>query len=257
MPRSRSRSMLSRTWASISRASRAPVASRNRSASVDLPWSIWAMTEKLRMWLGGINSDLSLVQPQEGLRIRGPDVVGARADEAVVRILLEHVRRPAGDPAHGKDRRVEIDRQAERVEHRRGVEVDVRVETLLGLDDLLDAFGHRVPLRLTGLFAERLRQPPEVHRARVLRAVHAMAEAGDLFLPRQLPANDGLGAIEAGRGANLEEQLHDLGIRPAVERSLQGADGGHDGGVDVGQRRGGDARGERRRVELMIGVQIG
>src|SRR6187402_1530476 len=51
MPRSRSRSMASRTWASISRAWSAPVTSRMRSARVDLPWSMWAMIEKLRMWL--------------------------------------------------------------------------------------------------------------------------------------------------------------------------------------------------------------
>ena len=41
----------SRTWASISRACSAPVTSRKRSASVDLPWSMCAMIEKLRMLL--------------------------------------------------------------------------------------------------------------------------------------------------------------------------------------------------------------
>src|SRR5690349_7240113 len=50
MPRSRSRSIASRTCASISRACSAPVSSRKRSASVDLPWSMWAMTAKLRTW---------------------------------------------------------------------------------------------------------------------------------------------------------------------------------------------------------------
>src|ERR1700761_5276256 len=51
IPRSRSRSMASRTWACISRALRAPVNSSNRSERVDLPWSMWAMMAKLRMWL--------------------------------------------------------------------------------------------------------------------------------------------------------------------------------------------------------------
>src|SRR6185369_439120 len=50
MPRSRSRSMESSTCASISRDVRPPVRSMMRSASVDLPWSMWAMMEKLRMW---------------------------------------------------------------------------------------------------------------------------------------------------------------------------------------------------------------
>ena len=49
MPRSRSRSMLSNTWSRILRASIVLVTSRKRSASVDLPWSICAIIEKLRI----------------------------------------------------------------------------------------------------------------------------------------------------------------------------------------------------------------
>src|SRR5215203_6139418 len=49
MPRSRSRSMESSSCARIARGSTVCVSSRIRSASVDLPWSMWAMIEKLRM----------------------------------------------------------------------------------------------------------------------------------------------------------------------------------------------------------------
>src|SRR4051795_6632563 len=49
MPRSRSRSIESRICARINRASTVFVISRIRSASVDFPWSMWAMIEKLRM----------------------------------------------------------------------------------------------------------------------------------------------------------------------------------------------------------------
>ena len=48
MPFSRSRSMESSTWLVIWRASMVCVSSRMRSASVDLPWSTWAMMLKLR-----------------------------------------------------------------------------------------------------------------------------------------------------------------------------------------------------------------
>jgi hypothetical protein len=41
--------MLSSTWDVISRAERPPVTWINRSASVDFPWSIWAMMLKLRI----------------------------------------------------------------------------------------------------------------------------------------------------------------------------------------------------------------
>ena len=45
MPRSRSMSMESSTCSSISRALRPPQCWINRSASVDFPWSIWAIME--------------------------------------------------------------------------------------------------------------------------------------------------------------------------------------------------------------------
>ena len=52
MPRSRSMSIRSRYWARICRASTTPVICSIRSASVDLPWSMWAMMQKLRMSSG-------------------------------------------------------------------------------------------------------------------------------------------------------------------------------------------------------------
>ena len=49
MPRSRSKSIESSTCASISRSDKPPHIWMKRSERVDLPWSIWAMMEKLRM----------------------------------------------------------------------------------------------------------------------------------------------------------------------------------------------------------------
>src|SRR5450759_9706 len=56
MPRSRSRSILSRSCSFMSRAATVPVTSRTRSASVDLPWSMWAMMLKLRMWSSAVTT---------------------------------------------------------------------------------------------------------------------------------------------------------------------------------------------------------
>src|SRR3989338_2136406 len=49
IPFSRSRSMESRICSCILRFSTVPVISSMRSESVDLPWSMWAMIQKLRM----------------------------------------------------------------------------------------------------------------------------------------------------------------------------------------------------------------
>ena len=54
MPLSRSKSILSNTWACISLLVRRPVFSIIRSASVDLPWSMWAIIQKLRILLWSI-----------------------------------------------------------------------------------------------------------------------------------------------------------------------------------------------------------
>ena len=55
MPRSRSMSIRSRYWALACRGSSTPVSRSIWSASVDLPWSMWAMIEKLRMRSGGVS----------------------------------------------------------------------------------------------------------------------------------------------------------------------------------------------------------
>ena len=56
MPFSRSRSIESSSCSDILRGSTVAVASSRRSESVDLPWSMWAMMQKLRIiaaWPGG------------------------------------------------------------------------------------------------------------------------------------------------------------------------------------------------------------
>ncbi len=54
MPRSRSMSIRSRYWARISRSATTPVSCSIRSASVDLPWSMWAMMQKFRICAGAV-----------------------------------------------------------------------------------------------------------------------------------------------------------------------------------------------------------
>src|SRR2546425_31848 len=100
MPRSRSSSMSSRNCADISRAETAPVASRMRSASVDFPWSMWAMIEKLRMWMGSrIGRIYGSRAPfaSEAVRSRRPPrplASGGSAPAAVVRMPAPRAATP-------------------------------------------------------------------------------------------------------------------------------------------------------------------
>ncbi len=59
MPRSRSMSMRSRYWAFMSRSLTMPVMPSIRSARVDLPWSMWAMMQKLRIHSGSVEAGSS------------------------------------------------------------------------------------------------------------------------------------------------------------------------------------------------------
>ena len=54
MPRSRSMSIESSSCSFMSRSATVPVDWISRSASVDLPWSMWATMEKLRMCAGSV-----------------------------------------------------------------------------------------------------------------------------------------------------------------------------------------------------------
>src|SRR5689334_19882462 len=69
MPRSRSMSMRSRYCARMARASTTPVSCSMRSASVDLPWSMWAMMQKFRIRAGGVN----VLSANEGTRLPFPE----------------------------------------------------------------------------------------------------------------------------------------------------------------------------------------
>ena len=129
------------------------------------------------------------------LRVFRSDVLGARPDETVVRVLLEHVRRPAGDAAHGEDRREEIHSDAQRVIGRRRVEINVRVQLLLGLHQRLDALRHLEPDRLTRALSQIARHLAQMRRARIFRVVDPMAEAGNLFLLRELRTDDFFGLL--------------------------------------------------------------
>ena len=51
IPRSRSKSIPSSSWACILRFGTVPVSSKMRSDRVVLPWSIWATIEKLRIFI--------------------------------------------------------------------------------------------------------------------------------------------------------------------------------------------------------------
>src|SRR4026207_969928 len=104
-------------------------------------------------------------------------VVGAGADQAVVVVLLEQVRGPARDAGGGDDRSEEIHRDADRVEERRRVEVDIGDEPLGRVDLRVQRHRQVVPEGLAGLTTGLLRHALQDGGARVARGVDAVTEA--------------------------------------------------------------------------------
>src|SRR5438270_10912974 len=109
MPRSRSRSIESSTCSRIWRGSTVCVSSRMRSASVDLPWSMWAMIEKLRMrrWFMECRTRLEVVddlrETLEEARRPGALALGQLLVEAAAPLVdlraarVHHARALAGE----------------------------------------------------------------------------------------------------------------------------------------------------------------
>src|SRR5262249_24688239 len=116
IPRSRSSSIESSSCSRISRPVTVSVSSRMRSARVDLPWSMWAMIEKLRILLWSIENGgergamksydtatiAELERPdgwspiRKRLGIQAFGVNARTAREAGGRVIPEHDEAPSG-----------------------------------------------------------------------------------------------------------------------------------------------------------------
>ena len=79
-----------------------------------------------------------------------------------------------------------------------------------------------------------------------------MTEAEELLLALEHRVHRGRRLL---RRAPLLEERHRRGVRTAVQRTAERSDPGDDGRGQVGARARDDARGERRGIHLVLGVQ--
>ena len=97
IPRSRSRSIESSSWARMSRAETASVISRMRSASVDLPWSMCAMIEKLRILLWSMGSAAMVLVAPVFAGIPPAQARRRREPQREQRVELSDLQQPAAE----------------------------------------------------------------------------------------------------------------------------------------------------------------
>ena len=154
--------------------------------------------------------------------------------------------------------------EADRTVDQTGVEVDVRVqvtgdEVFVVQRDLFQLGGH---VEQCAFIGRQLQGIGTLHdllqirlgdgRARIVRLVHTMAEAGDAL-------TIGLGILHefldgrAGIADGLELAKHGL-VRTAVQWARQRIDAGRDGGIQIGVCGTGDAYHRGGAVLLMVGM---
>src|SRR5687768_2178788 len=86
-----------------------------------------------------------------------PDILGTGADQPGHVVLLEDMRAPSGDAAHGEHRGEELGRNAQRVEQGREIEVHVGILPRHRADALLDRAREAEPVAAAGHLARRCR----------------------------------------------------------------------------------------------------
>src|ERR1017187_3311645 len=128
---------------------RSPRCGNTGSSAPPVWWSAIPSNTRVRPWL-------TLPDRDPCLAVRVALILGARTDQTVVAVLLQHVRRPTRHAADGEDGRVEIDGNAQRIVRGSGVEVDIRIELLDLLDGLFHALGEPVQLLVAGALAQFL-----------------------------------------------------------------------------------------------------
>ena len=207
-------------------------------------------------WIGVQRPREKPFRSGRGRRRLGPDVARRGSNQAPGALLLSDVRAPPDHPRGAERRREERARQADRLEQDRRVELDVGLERAVGvaarergLGGVLDG-AREIEPRGRRRVAEPTERALEHERPRIAHAVNAVPHA------HHAAAGVELGLDPRGRARRVahgvEHVEHGSG-RTAVQRALERADAGDDGGDDVAARRRDDARGERRRVHAVVG----
>ena len=151
-------------------------------------------------------------------------IQGAGADQAVIGILLEDMRRPPADARAGDEVGEQRQGKPQIVQDRGGVVIDVGDDTLGLPHALLDSRGDGEPFPVASGFRQPLCHGAQMGRTGITGAIDAMAK------PRNL-APRGQRLIDIGGGAlglvDLQKHLHHFIDRPTMQWAFDGANTRH------------------------------
>jgi len=129
---------------------------------------------------------LSLPDRNPGLAVGVALVFRPGADQAIVAVLLKHVRRPTRHTAHRENRREEVDRDAQR----NNTSMPNR-NRHSDLNPLIDFTVSSIRLEADRVFSWPVRFPSsseshaEMRSARIFRSIDTMSESWNFDLPRE------------------------------------------------------------------------
>src|SRR6266702_7447856 len=109
------------------------------------------------------------------------NILGARTNKAVIRILFQHMSSPSSYTATRENGRIQINWNAHHVVNRSRIKVDVWIQTFMLFDILLDDVRNLVPASITGTFTQFLRHLSQVSSARILSLIHSMSKPHNAF----------------------------------------------------------------------------
>src|SRR5262245_16838584 len=182
----------------------------------------------------------------------GAFVEAAGAHDAVVVELFDDVGGPADDAGDDEEGRVDVFGEAEVVVEAGAGPIDVGRDAFFLPNDGFDRVGHAFHVLVAGFGGDLGGEFFEVDGTGIAVFVNAVAEAHDFFLLGQGVADPGFGTV---RCADFVENIHRGFVGAAVERAFEGADGGGDAGMQVGEGRYDTAGGESAGVEFVLGVE--
>src|SRR4029077_7821205 len=146
-----------------------------------------------------------------------PDIGRSRADHAAGLSLLHGMRQPGGAARHGKNRRERLARQADGVEQKAGVHLDISLDTAAGVGGLagrdrgaLDVDDEAEPRRVR---LEALEGCAQKVGARIAMAEDAMTEAHQAFAESELARDP---AVDIAARLDLVEHIERQPRRAAM-----------------------------------------
>src|SRR5215467_6356292 len=158
------------------------------------------------------------------------NIFGTRANEAIVGVLLEYMRCPAGDAAASKNGCIQIDWDTQCVVDGGRVEVNVGIQISMAFDIAFDDARHLIPSTIAGALAQLLGHCTQVRSTWVFGAIDAVPKAHDALMMFQRVLNEGLCMLNI---TDAQKHTHDLLVRASMQPTGERTDGRGDSCIHI------------------------